>query len=283
MIAYLGQYLSKHFVNKPIFIVGAGRSGTSVLLQALGQHPSIISFPGESPFLTSIGGNATLFNENEASYYCNAIRISYTSMMAKLKKLGFEVSGGEYWSLKNTLKHRITHRQITNRSIQYWSAKTFPTELVSNGLDSVYPGAKYLYIVRNGIEVVHSMTKFHGFKENDFISHCKTWSESVSKYEYLLTRSNALLVRHEMLSRDPGTTFAKVYKFLNLDNQGESACFTQTNVIHPLDKTDIHTKNSQALLAERENPIDLWDNQQRRIFSDICGNQMQQLGYNFTP
>jgi hypothetical protein len=200
MLGPLGKFLSRSCVKRPIFVVGSGRSGTSVLLQALGQHPAIMAFAGESPFLTSIGGNATLFNGVEKDYYRNAIRLSHPAMMRKLRELGFEASGGEYYALKNTLKHRYRHRQFARNAVRYWAAKTFPTELVSDGLDAVYPSAKYLYIVRNGIEVVHSMTKFHGFKDNDFTSHCKTWAASAEKYEYLQTRPNALTIKHERLS-----------------------------------------------------------------------------------
>ena len=279
MLTTLGKFLSKPYIEQSIFVVGAGRSGTSILLQALGQHPAIIAFPGESPFLTSIGGDATLFHGSEKNYYRNAIRLSYPAMMKRLCRLGLDVSGGEHYALKNTLKHRIRHRQFSNSAIRYWSAKTFPTELVSDGLDRVYPGAKYLYIVRNGLEVVHSMTKFHGFKENGFTSHCQTWAASAEKYEYLQARPNALTIKHELLSQDPDCVFSKIYKFLALTDNGGSADFTKTNVIHPLDKTDVHTASSQALLSKRGSPAALWNKEQRAIFLDICAYQMNKLGY----
>jgi hypothetical protein len=280
MLTFIGKHISQKHIHHPIFIVGTGRSGTSILLQALGAHPSIIAFPGESPFLTSIGGAATLFNGTEQNYYRNAIRLSHPAMMRKLRELGFEASGGEFYALKNTLKHRYRHRQFARNTVRYWAAKTFPTELVSDGLDAVYPGAKYLYIVRNGIEVVHSMTKFHGFKDNDFTSHCQTWAASAEKYEYLQTRPNALMIKHELLSQDPDSLFSEIHEFLALTDKGESAGFTKTNVIHPLDKTDVHTDNNQELLSRRGSPTALWGKQQRAIFLDICAYQMQRLGYD---
>ncbi len=280
MLDQVGNFLSKSCIEHPIFVVGAGRSGTSVLLQALGRHPAIIAFPGESPFLTSIGGDATLFHGQGQNYYRNAIRLSYPAIMNKLRRLGFEVSGGEHYALKNTLKHRIRHRQLSNNAIRYWAAKTFPPELVSDGLDAVYPGARYIYIVRNGLEVVNSMTKFHGFKENDFTSHCKTWAASADKYEYLKTRPNALTVRHELLSQNPDSVFADIYVFLGLIDNGESAGFTKTNVIHPLDETDVHTTSNIELLSKRDSPTALWDKEQRATFLTICADQMQRLGYD---
>ena len=280
MLTKIGQHISKSYIHRPIFIIGSGRSGTSILLQALGAHPSVLAFPGESPFLTSIGGNASLFIGSESDYYQNAIRLPLPSLISKLAQLGYEVSGGEFHALKNTLKHRLTHRQFGNKSIRYWSAKTFPPQQVSTGLDKVYPGSKYLYIVRNGIDVVHSMSKFHGFKENDFETHCKTWAESISKYDYLRTKPNALMVRHEQLTHDPAILFSKIYTFLELIDNSESLAFTKSNLIHSLDQPDVKIKDSNTQFLKRGDPSILWDNNQRRIFSDLCKTKMLALGYD---
>jgi hypothetical protein len=44
----LNQTNNKNFDYAPIFIVGCGHSGTSLLLAILGEHPSIFAVPGES-------------------------------------------------------------------------------------------------------------------------------------------------------------------------------------------------------------------------------------------
>lgn len=52
----IGKLLSSAIIGSPIFVVGGSRSGTSVLVQALGKHKLIYSFKGEAPFITDIGG-----------------------------------------------------------------------------------------------------------------------------------------------------------------------------------------------------------------------------------
>lgn len=46
----IGTALSRQYYLRPIFVVGSGRSGTSVLRQALGQHPSIVAAPGSNAY-----------------------------------------------------------------------------------------------------------------------------------------------------------------------------------------------------------------------------------------
>ena len=52
MLDLLGKLASTRFSKSPIFIVGGSRSGTIVLLKAMGRHTRILSTPSEDPFVT---------------------------------------------------------------------------------------------------------------------------------------------------------------------------------------------------------------------------------------
>jgi len=56
MLDWLGRVASARFIKSPIFIVGGSRSGTIVLLKAMGRHVRILSTPSEDPFVTDVGG-----------------------------------------------------------------------------------------------------------------------------------------------------------------------------------------------------------------------------------
>lgn len=76
----IGRMLARQVEDRPIFVVGGSRSGTSVLLHALGKHRRIYSFNGEDPFLTDIGGmvyNLEFADERELAYYRNSLRIDH--------------------------------------------------------------------------------------------------------------------------------------------------------------------------------------------------------------
>lgn len=109
----LGKLLSTNFISRPIFIVGDGRSGTSVLLQALGQHSEILSIPGESPLITSIGGTVALFeydSEHTMKYYEKSLPYSKEIFYEELRRLCFELVAGKYYGYKFSLKNLYSLR-----------------------------------------------------------------------------------------------------------------------------------------------------------------------------
>ena len=162
MLDVIGRLLCRPFFEHPILVVGTGRSGTSVLLQALGKHPQIYALPGEAPFLTSIGGAAFLFEHAEnRSYYLASIKVTKDYLYDQLRRLGFEVAAGPHYGLKRLFKGLVGAADTPLRR-RFWCAKSFPSEKVTDGLLALYPTVRFVYIVRNGCDVVHSRTKFKG-------------------------------------------------------------------------------------------------------------------------
>jgi hypothetical protein len=278
---FLGQHLIDGCIDSPIFIIGMGRSGTSVLLQALGEHPAILAFPGEAPFLTSIGGEASLFNPalntRNSDYYCASLKMDRDCFYKTLARLGLETAGGEHYALKEQIK--AVWRRKKWASKHYWSAKTFPSESVAKGLLSVYPNAKFIYIVRNGIDVVHSMTKFHGFRDKEFASHCHRWHDSIAQYRYLIDNEHALFVRHEHLVSHPEAFFTAVFNFLQLAFESHCLKFVTETLVHPLDQSTRHQADVMTQLKERKSPFATWTTAQQDTFRAICSDSMAEMGY----
>ena len=50
----LGSALSQRFYDRPIFQVGASRSGAIVLYKALGTHPNVFSMSSEDLFVACV-------------------------------------------------------------------------------------------------------------------------------------------------------------------------------------------------------------------------------------
>ena len=103
--SWIGKSLSSRVFNNPVFIVGAGRSGTTVLLKALGQHQLILAMQGEAPFITSVGGSVYLFEYADSKeYYLKSLRVSKKYLYGTLKRMAYEVAAGEYYGCNFMLK-----------------------------------------------------------------------------------------------------------------------------------------------------------------------------------
>ena len=279
MLELLGRTLTGPFYRNPVLIVGTGRSGTSVLLQALGQHPDIYSLPGEAPFLTTIGGSAFLFEEaDNAAYYLDAIKVPKTHLFDELRRIGYETAAGRHYGLKRLLKG-FAGRAPSPIGRRYWCAKTFPSEKVTKGLLSLYPRARFIYIVRNGCDVVQSRTKFRGFTHQDFRQHCRNWAEGVEKYRHLTLIPQALLVHQEKLKSDQAAFFSEIAKFLEIQDRPEPADFALSTVVHPLDQSDQFGSGAVEQLKRRASAYGQWSDQERSIFKDLCNAGMRELGY----
>ena len=233
---FVGKVLTKGFFNNPLFIVGSGRSGTSVLLQALGKHPSILSMAGEAPFITSMGGAMYLFElSDDKDYFFKSIRVSKDYLYNYFRRISFEVAAGRDYGVGVMVKG-LLHGNFSLLRKRYWCSKTFPTYNVSMGLIHLYPKVKFIYIVRNGLEVVQSMSKFSGFCQQEFDKNCKVWTYSVEKYRFLFSIDCAITVRHEQLVDNPEKVFGKILSFINVNNDDKPVAFIKNTIVHPLDK-----------------------------------------------
>ena len=277
VLSAIGYILSKRFYKAPIFIVGSGRSGTSILLQSLDQHPEIISAPGESPFITSMGGSAHLFETNDtADYFRGSLKVELTYLYDQLRCMGFEISFGEYYGARFFVKRFLASNLFKTT---HWCAKTFPPETVCDGLLTLYPEAKFIYAIRNGIEVVHSMTKFHGFKERDFSDQCLAWSNSVFMYEHLVGKPYAFQVRHEQLVDDPDSLYQALYQFLGVKESSLPINYIKHKWVHPLDQEDKTQVDVKQAIQSRQPSYAGWNEEQKAIFKDICETAMIKARY----
>lgn len=280
MLNLTGRLLSSPFYKHPIIVVGMGRSGTSILLQALGNHPYIYALPGEAPFLTSMGGSAYLFEyADQRRYYIDSLKVSKNYLFHQLRQMGFDAASGPHSGLKRMLKG-LLYRTRTPLGRRFWCAKTFPTENVAQGLAALYPGVRFIYIVRNGCDVVHSRSKFGGFSHEDFKQNCVSWAEGVEKFRYLTQLAQCCFTTHEGLVTDPKRFFSEIFERLGLPEHPGPANYAATTLVHPLDQATHVGTDVRKELAERDPPHTSWTPEQRAMFKEICGQAMSELGYS---
>lgn len=282
MLDMLGQTVSRNFFDNPIFIVGGSRSGTIVLFKALGLHPQILSTPSEDPFITDVGRMAydlASASERDAHYYDRTLRVSRDYIYASLKRLALESAIGRHYGLKYLMRQSIADRKWLPAK-RFWCTKSFPGKNTAEGLQALYPNARFIWILRNGINVVHSRTKFPEFRDLDFSEHCRHWAESIRRFAYLAEMPAATVVHQEDLANDPERVFRRIFELVGVPYDAASTTFALNNHVHPLAEERIKEGvNVKEVLGQRTPPHETWSQDQKSAFKEICGGAMAQAGY----
>lgn len=265
----LGKILTKRCFHHPIFVIGVGRSGTTALLGSIGKHPQILQMPIEAPFIFRISYIPYLyeFGENR-DYLLRCLNVTKEYFYASLRRLCFETSGGKHYGL-NALIRSLARGDKFILNKHYWCAKTYPDCQASQGLLSLYPQAKFIYIIRNGCDVVQSRTRFQGFSHLPFSAHCREWAGSIERYRYVSVLKSAMQVRHEELVSQPEIVLQEVFAFIGVKYHSAPVNFLRKTLIHPLNEPTHRDVDVKNILNTREPSYKNWSSEQRAQFKEI--------------
>ncbi|MEJ2009206.1 MAG: sulfotransferase, partial [Acidobacteriota bacterium] len=234
---------------------------------------------GESPFISQIGELMYPYAYSEIKeYYIRSLLFPKEYLYGSLRRLCLESTMGAKHGQFRILKSLILNR-ISIFKNRYWCAKTFPTYESYLGLITLFPTAKFIYIFRNGLDVVYSRTRFVGFRQGEFSSHCSTWAESVDKYQYLTNVACAIRIRHEDLLHNPQQVFQRLFIFIGVEESSKPLDFITNTIVHPLDKPTETGVKVREIFEKRQPPYADWSSEQRELFKKICGNAMEKAGY----
>jgi hypothetical protein len=279
MIATIGRWLTRRMIENPVFVVGAGRSGTSVLMQSLGCHPAVLSMEVESPFIPYLGYLAHPFALREnRRYHLESMQIPLDYAFEHFRRLCLECAMGADYGLHGIGARPGVLLGLLSR-YRHWCAKTFPNAEEAESLTVLFPHVKFLYIFRNGIEVVNSRAHFRGMRGLPFHEHCEIWARHVEKYDYLHGMAQALPVRHEDLVEKPEATLNGILRHIGLADNDKPAQFLRTTLVHSLDQRTQTNVDALQTLRERPRAHETWSREEKRVFARLCGTGMARLGY----
>ena len=198
----------------------------------------------------SIGRVAYLLEHGEEKdYFLEQTKVPKQYFYAKLKQLCFESSTGPYYGYRKLIKEFIKNPSGYLKK-SYWCVKTFPGEEAAQGLLSLYPQARFVYLVRNGINVVHSRTKFQHFRDREFAEHCRVWSLAAKRFEYLQNFEAAVLVQQEELVDAPELVIQKICDHLSISQNDGPANFLKNTLVHSKKKWKKGLKRRKNLLRD---------------------------------
>ncbi|MFT5585846.1 MAG: hypothetical protein ACI9VR_003439 [Cognaticolwellia sp.] len=278
----------------PVFIGGAGRSGTTLMVDLLGLHPQL-SPVYETDFVPSlikiIAAPAPAADRAEAvsllmdrwtaclqdrpsgkraheryHHGPHYLRFTRQTAMELTDNLVAEIAGGTPWRGLQKLVLELFAEHAAADGKPYWINKNPSYVLRLPELSKLFPGMKFIHCVRDGRAVAASaMTRSWGPKT---IAGAATWwSERV--VEGLLFEQahpgQVLRVRYEALLQDPVQTFSTIEAWLGLPAGG------------------IVDRHHRAGFAFDPSRLDAWKTQltlaQQTEFGTAAGRTLRLLGY----
>lgn len=242
-----------------MFVVGAARSGTSMLAWALAEHANFAtSF--EADFIVNLYGFGRL-------------RRAYAKARAR----------DDGWLSRNSvdlpefcahLGAGLDQLYRSRMPADRWIDATPRHSLMTLELALLFPRARFLHIVRNGRHAVNSMihSGFQAWSARSFTLASLNWARYVRGCRRLATASpqRLLEIRYESLLSDSESAWAEIFAFLDTPGADGPARFVATR--------RINSSFSESDAAGDAGPP-AWSPLQERIFRASAGPLMRELGY----
>ena len=147
-------------INKPIFVVGSPRSGTSILTWCLGQHPNIFPVP-ESNWMGQFALNVAISHRigtaRNSLSMLSAMDISREEFFASFGRSINDLILGHGPDLER--KRKMT--RLPTEPKMRWVDGTPEYSLHIYALRKLFPEAVFIHILRDVRDVVRSMLNFH--------------------------------------------------------------------------------------------------------------------------
>lgn len=196
---------------RPLFLIGAPRSGTTILSKLLNAHTEILLTNETAVFLQ-------LYAVIEKSWLCTRAGIPFGRAYPDL------------WaeSLRERAKRLIEsyYERIAlheNReSIKYWGEKHPHLHTCLHYISELYPNATYVYAVRDPRDVACSMAQMNGVAVSRAVENCLRFINTYERFIASLTPGRVHVVRYEDLVVNYESVLSDTLKMLGLDLDDES-------------------------------------------------------------
>ncbi|MFC1688943.1 sulfotransferase [Pseudomonadota bacterium] len=242
--------------RRPIFVVGAPRSGTSMLHWALVQHANLWG-SAESDFLSPL-------IEGVDAAYAKGTEFGEYHWLNKE-----EVTKSEFF---RQIGKAIDSLYLSRSGNLRWVDQTPHYILYYDRLRTMLPGAKFIHIVRDGRQVICSMQEKFGWS---FLQSTRMWKQLVEAGEAISrqARDDFLQVSYESVVQNPEQSFRQIYRFIEEEYDPNSVGFLEKPINTSPGR---ESEDSADKLIPRWRD---WKPQKRIIFQAYCGKLNRSLGY----
>jgi LPS sulfotransferase NodH len=271
--------------NVPFFIVGAARSGTTLLRLMLAAHPRL-AIPPESHFLVE------LIKAERQSGGLESVREQVIQWLIAHRRLAD--FGLEPGFIRGTLEalQPLTTRAIADALFgEYtrrqgkvrWGDKTPRYRAYMKELEALYPGARFIHLLRDGRDAALSLLRA-GFGPQTWTQAAYAWRNSVRaawRGREALSPQAYLEVRYEDLLRHPESVLRSICQFLGEEYLPDMLEFSRSAELQvPSWEERWHSKLKESL--DRSN-VGKWQREltaeQLLLFQQVAGRELTAAGY----
>ncbi len=214
--------------QNPIFIIGNGRSGTTLLQSLIGTQENVLTFRETHFFTPHIQSKIKLNPEGTISEHC--LEKLYKTIK-KLINLDFSDSQKNEITLfakNNVLSIRKLFEIIVFSLLReqvnevcpsiIWLEKTPGHCRNIKQILECYPKARIIHIVRNPVAVIYSsMTKFPFSKNLTVEGWANVWNDTMNAVESYQSLQNVYTIRYENLVEKAEDETRKICAFLKIE------------------------------------------------------------------
>ncbi|MFN2289299.1 MAG: sulfotransferase [Chromatocurvus sp.] len=272
----------------PFFVVGAQRSGTTMLRLMLQQH-SELCVPFESAFIPE-------FYHRQAEFGDLAREANMAELLSEICQNPF-VKKGElvpdpsavlgrdpqsYAELIHAIFSELASRQHKPR----WGDKTPGYEEEINLLWELFPGCDFVHLVRDGRDVAGSLRSLP-WGSRDLIKSARDWSWKVQLGRKMgsMIPGHYIEVHYEDLVRQPRETLRRICGFLDspfeetMLNYPDSARKEMPAASLSWHQSSINAPNIDKVQAWRRT----MSHADQIVFDQVAGQTLELFGYERTP
>ena len=256
--------------QRVLFQAAVGRSGSTILRHSIGMHPQIY------------------YNGMENNLIQDVADVAHRNCTLASRVYAMKVDQATYDDAFRELITKLIWpgRQLAQRPLHY--AAINPSGENLDYLRQVFPQMKVVGLVRNGLEVICSRTKYESFSHLEFTSHCQTWLKSTAVLDWGDRNPDRFfLFRHEWThdAKLLESKLRELFQWAGID-WSPLPLNNMTNVLDCSPTTDapkpfseMSTQEKEGYFAAKAAGAKQWTVEQRREFVERCGGLMKRLGY----
>ena len=276
--------------DRPVFVGGCPRSGTTLLRTMLTAHPEL-AIPQETRFLIDgyrarrrWGDLADPDNRRRLARWVVDRRVSrhaqltpdtdelVARMVAAPPTIGSVLSAG-------FRLHAERHGAVR------WGDKRPSLVLNLDAVFAMFPGAQYVNVVRDpraAIASIRTVGRRHGWSAHGIPGGTEAWARSqreADRWRRRLPADQFLEVRYEELVSEPEPVLAAIVGYLGLDPAGLDA------MLHHHETADVSTRSLHALVARpvTTEAVRRWERELTReeiaFVEHVLADPMRRYGY----